>query len=150
MTEQPLPAVMTLGVAGLPTPRAAIDVYAASSLREAVSTLRLVGIDLVLAGTNDPRLDVLGVMQRLLAAWPHQRWILASSQLTPQEEIMARSLGATMVFHSVPDECWVADFITSVQRRQGARRIPCLAPPLAIGADWSPAPEPWRVAAANY
>lgn len=117
--------VLTIGVATPLRPSSSLDLYAASTVREALATLRLVSCDLVLAGLDDPSIDVWTVMQRVLAAWPQQRWILAASDLTPEEEILARSLGALMVLNAVPDETWLAECAASLQERR-SRRLPPL------------------------
>ncbi|MBL9163387.1 MAG: hypothetical protein JNL18_11680 [Planctomycetaceae bacterium] len=102
----------------MPKSSSAIDVYAASTVREVMSTMRLIGFDLVVVGLDDPHLDVWEVMHRVLTAWPQQRWILASSQVTQEEEILARSLGAAVVLDNVPDEQWLAAFSSSLRRRR--------------------------------
>jgi hypothetical protein len=56
-------------------------------------------------------------MHRVLTAWPQQRWMLASSQVTQEEEILARSLGASVVLDGTPDELWLANFASSLRRR---------------------------------
>jgi DNA-binding NarL/FixJ family response regulator len=134
------PALLAIGIEGLPKRSSAIDVYAASSLREIVSTMRLISFDLVVVGLDDPHLDVWEAMHRVLAAWPHQRWMLASSQVTQEEEILARSLGAAVVLDSVPDECWFVEFASSLRRREPEAGISPLASslrsPAVLQAGW--------------
>jgi hypothetical protein len=114
---------MTIGVAATLRPSSALDLYTASTVREALATMRLVSFDLVLAGLDDPSIDVWTVMQRVLAAWPQQRWILAAHDVTPEEEILARSWGALMVLNAVPDEEWLAECAASLQRRRASQRV---------------------------
>lgn len=111
------PTLLAVGIESLPKSSSAIDVYAASTVREVMSTMRLIGFDLVVVGLDDPHSDVWEVMHRVLTAWPQQRWMLASSQVTQEEEILARSLGAAVVLDNVPDEQWLAAFSSSLRRR---------------------------------
>jgi hypothetical protein len=110
------PTLLAIGIDGLPCSSSAIDVYMASTIREVMSTMRLIAFDLVVVGLDSPHFDVWDAMQRVLTAWPQQRWVLASSQLTQEEEILARSLGALMVLDGVPEERWLADFAGSLRR----------------------------------
>jgi hypothetical protein len=100
-----------------------LDVYTAATIREALATIRLVRFDLMLVGLEDPTLDIWGLMQRVAGAWPQLRWILASDQLTPEEEILARSLGALMVLDSLPDADWIAECASSLRNREAAARV---------------------------
>ena len=120
--------VLAIGINELPANSSSLDVYTASTVRETMATIRLIGFDLVLAGFDNPTLDIWEAIERVLAAWPQQRWILASSDVTPEEEIVARSLGAMLVLNVVPDERWLTEFVASLRKRQMARRIPNVAP----------------------
>jgi DNA-binding NarL/FixJ family response regulator len=120
--------VLTIGIGATLRSSSTLDLYAAASVREALATMRLMSFDLVLAGLDDPSLDTWTVMQRVTAAWPQQRWILAAHDVTPEEEILARSLGALMVLGSVPDEQWLSEFAASLKERRAAQR----ARPLAL------------------
>jgi len=125
MLAQSPSTVLTIGVTTPLRPSSALDLYAASTVREALATLRWVSCDLVLAGLDDPSVDLWTLMQRVLSAWPQQRWILAASDLTPEEEIFARSLGALMVLNAVPDETWLAECAVSLHQRR-LQRAPAL------------------------
>jgi DNA-binding response OmpR family regulator len=127
--------VLVVGVATAPRPSSVLDVYTASSVREALSTIRLISFDLVLAGLDDPTLDVWTLLQRVSSAWPQQKWILASSQVTPEEEILARSLGALMILHAIPDGEWLAECAASLRRRGVATRVEPLPLLVAIDAE---------------
>jgi len=127
MTLQTKPNLLAIGVAGLPTHSPVIDLYIASTLREAIATIRLVCFDLVLVGLDDPKLDVWELMHRVLAAWPHQRWIMAAREITNEEEVQARSMGALMVLSDVPNEYWLVDFAASLRRRDLSKSVPSLA-----------------------
>lgn len=132
------PTLLTIGIDGLSNPSAVIDVYAASTIREAMSTMRLVGFDLVVVGLDRPEIDVWEIMHRVLAAWPQQRWLVAANSLTQEEEILARSLGATLVLDSVPDETWLAEFASSLRRREPEVVISPLASSVVLQGDWRP------------
>ena len=134
------PTLLAIGIDGLPKSSSAIDVYAASTVREVMSTMRLIGFDLVVVGLDDPHLDVWEAMHRVLTAWPQQRWMLASSQVTQEEEILARTLGAAVVLDAVPDESWLVEFATSLRRRDHVTGFSPLAStlgsPVVLQADW--------------
>ena len=134
------PTLLAIGIDGLPKSSSAIDVYTASTVREVMSTMRLIGFDLVVVGLDDPHLDVWEAMHRVLTAWPQQRWMLASSQVTQEEEILARSLGAAVVLDEAPDEIWLADFASSLRRRDPVTGFSPLASKfgssVVLQADW--------------
>ena len=112
------PTLLVVGVAGLRHPTNALDIYTANSIREAVSTIRLVAFDLLVVGFENPQLDVWDMMRRVQAAWPRQRWMLLSERVTTDEEVMARSLGAIMILHELPNDQWLTDFVRSLRRRR--------------------------------
>lgn len=116
MTTDLQPTLLAIGIDGLPRSSSAIDVYTASTTGEVMSTMRLIAFDLVVVGLDSPHFDVWEAMQRVLTAWPRQRWMLVSSQVTQEEEILARSLGALMVLDDVPEERWLAEFAGSLRR----------------------------------
>lgn len=132
------PTLLTIGIDGLSSPSAVIDVYAASTIREAMSTMRLIGFDLVVVGLDRPEIDVWEIMHRVLTAWPQQRWLVAADSLTQEEEILARSLGAALVLDSVPDETWLAEFASSLRRCEPEVVISPLASSVVLQGDWRP------------
>jgi DNA-binding response OmpR family regulator len=115
--------VLVIGVATAPQPSSVLDVYTAATAREALATIRLVSFDLMVVGLENPSLDVWGLMQRVIDAWPQLRWILASGELSPEEEILARSLGALMVLSTMPQADWIAECAASLRRREVATRV---------------------------
>jgi hypothetical protein len=129
MNSQLQSTVLVVGVATAPRPSSEFDIYVARSQREALATIRLVSFDLIVAGLDDPTIDVWTLMQRVSSAWPQQRWVLASPAITAEEEILARSLGAVMVLSAVPDVEWIAECVASLRRDGGTRPSP--APLLA-------------------
>lgn len=134
MFPQTKPTLLAIGAAGLDVRGAMLDVYHASTSREAFATLRLVCFDLVVVGLEDPRLEVWELMRRMLAAWPRQRWVLASPRVTIEDEVRARSLGALLVLGKIPDEVWFADFIASLRERTAGRGAIRVAPVKAHAA----------------
>lgn len=134
------PTLLAIGIDGLPKSSSGIDVYTASTVREVMSTMRLIGFDLVVVGLDDPHLDVWEAMHRVLTAWPQQRWMLASSQVTQEEEILARSLGAAVVLDEAPDELWLVEFASSLRRRDPVTGFSPLASafdsPVVLQANW--------------
>jgi DNA-binding response OmpR family regulator len=127
MVQQIKPTVLAIGVAGLRVRTSLLDVYTATTLREAIGTIQLICFDLMVVGLENPRLDVWELIQRVLAAWPHQRWILVSKRVTAEDEVQARSLGALMVLYEFPEEVWLADFAASLRRRDLSRNVRTLA-----------------------
>ncbi|BBO36096.1 hypothetical protein [Lacipirellula parvula] len=138
MVAKVQPTLLTIGIDGLSSPSAVIDVYAASTIREAMSTMRLIGFDLVVVGLDRAEIDVWEIMHRVLTAWPQQRWLVASDSLSQEEEILARSLGAALVLDSVPDETWLAEFASSLRRRGPEAVISPLASSVVLQGDWRP------------
>ena len=134
------PTLLAIGIDGLLKSSSAIDVYTASTVREVMSTMRLVGFDLVVVGLDDPHFDVWEAMHRVLTAWPHQRWMLASDKVTQEEEILARTLGAALVLDAVPNELWFIEFATSLRRREPVTGFSPLASSfgssVVLQADW--------------
>lgn len=112
------PSLLLVGVEPRPAWETSPDVYVATTPREAISTMRLVDVDLLVVGLEDPQLDVWDLMQRVLTAWPRQHWVLVSGRVTAEEEVLARSLGALLVLHAVPDEEWLWEFAASLRRRE--------------------------------
>jgi hypothetical protein len=123
VTQQIKPTVLAIGVAGLQRESLALDIYTATTLREAIGTMRLICVDLLVVGLDNPRLDVWTMMHRVLTAWPKQRWLLASIEVGTEEEVYARSLGALMVLNEAPNEAWLADFVASLRRRDLVKGI---------------------------
>ncbi|MEX0936908.1 MAG: hypothetical protein WDZ59_03535 [Pirellulales bacterium] len=128
MAEQHIPTLLTAGVAGLRhwsngSRTGELDVYAASTIREAVATIRLLRFDLLVVGLDDVSLDAWELVHRVRTRWPYQRWIMASSKLGVNEEIQARCMGALLVLHEVPSEDWFVEFTASLRRRELSRRV---------------------------
>jgi DNA-binding response OmpR family regulator len=126
IAQQAKPTVLAIGLTGFGRRSTTLDVYTATTLGEAIATIRLICFDLLLVGLENPKLDVWSLIERVLAAWPQQRWILTSSRVTAADEVQARSLGALMVLSQLPDETWLADFVASLRLRdlsRGAQKL---------------------------
>lgn len=111
------PTLLAVGVTGLGKKASRLDVYTVTSAREAFATIRLVGFDLILVGLDNPEINVWELMGRITSAWPHQHWLMASQQVSLEDEIHARSLGALMVLGQVPQEDWLFEYATSLRQR---------------------------------
>jgi DNA-binding NarL/FixJ family response regulator len=112
------PTLLAVGVADLESKASLLDVYSVTNTREAIATMRLVGFDLILAGLDNPEINIWDMMGRIMSAWPQQRWLLASSQVSLEDEIHARALGALMVLSEVPREDWLFEYATSLRQRE--------------------------------
>jgi DNA-binding response OmpR family regulator len=128
MYQHNQPTLLAVGVDGLPGQSSLLDIYTATTLREAMATIRLMCFDLVMVGLNNPTLDIWELMHRVLTAWPQQRWILTAAQISTEEEIRARSLGALMVLSNVPQEEWLADYAASLRQRDSLKAVYPLLP----------------------
>jgi hypothetical protein len=109
------PSLLVIGIDNLRVRPSLVDVHTASTLREAVAVIRLSYFDLLLVGLDNPKVDVWTLMHRLWATRP--RWLLISPHLTSDEEVRARSLGALLVLHELPNDVWLADFAASLRQR---------------------------------
>jgi hypothetical protein len=123
MSQPTKPNLLAIGYNGCHASSTVLDIYTASTLREAIATIRLICIDLLLVGLDDPRLDVWNFIERVLAACPDLRWLLISERATAADEIQARSLGALMMLHELPEEAWLADFAASLRQRDLSKHL---------------------------
>ena len=109
-------SLLAVGVSGLVESSPEIDVRYAVSAQETIAILRLMSFDLLLAGKKIPDCTVWSLIKRVRAGWPGQRWALVAEEPTPQEEIQARTLGALMVLHSLPDRVRLFGLASAVWR----------------------------------
>jgi len=70
----------------------------ASSARQAIDLLRMLKFDLLITGTPLPDMPVFSFISKIKAAWPWQKWALVASDLSPQDEVIARTLGVIRIF----------------------------------------------------
>ena len=82
MVHEFQPTLLVVGVDNMPSHTSVVDIYTASTVREAMATIRLIYFDLLVVGLDDPALDVWDLMHRVLTARPQQRWILSAQQIT--------------------------------------------------------------------
>jgi hypothetical protein len=104
--------------------------YSAATPSEAIAMLRVIDFDLLVVGLDDPKFAVWEFLQRALAVWSEQRWILASSRVTTNDEVLARSRGALLVLDILPDDQWLVEFVASLRRRDALRRV---RPSVSVG-----------------
>jgi hypothetical protein len=141
MVQNFQPTLLAIGVAGMSGPTSKLDIYAATTIREAIATMRLIYFDLLVVGLDNPALDFEELMHRVLTVRPHQRWILMAQQFSIIEEVQARSLGALMVLHEIPSESWLVSYVSSLRQLDFSRNL--LSPvyidvPLVANAEATP------------
>jgi DNA-binding response OmpR family regulator len=132
------PSLLIVGVAPLRQSTSNLDVYTARTVRETMATIRLITFDLLVVGLENPAIDVWELIPRVQSAWPNQRWMLLSADVTPDEEVAARSLGALVVMNELPHNHWLADFAHSLTRRES--RSPLLPTAAPITAEYAGVP----------
>jgi hypothetical protein len=123
MAQNFQPTLLAIGVAGMSGHTSKLDIYAATTIREAIATMRLIYFDLLVVGLDDPTLDLTELMYRVLTVRPHQRWILLAQQFSTNEEVQARSLGALMVLHEIPSEPWLVRYVASLRQLDLSRNL---------------------------
>ena len=123
MVQEFQPTLLVVGVANIPSHTSVLDIYTASTVREAIATIRLIYFDLLVVGLDDPALDVWDLMHRVLTARPQQRWILAAQQITTDEEVRVRSLGALMVLNEIPNESWLVSYVAALRQNDLSRNL---------------------------
>ena len=97
--------------------------YVARTSREAIALLRMFRFDLLVIGLEDSELAVWELVHHMLAAWSEQQWILASKRVTEEEEVLARSSGALLVLHILPDDKWLLEYAASLRRRDLSKSV---------------------------
>ena len=119
-------SVLAVGLPTLPAATSELEIHVAPSAREAFAMLRLLHFDLLLAGRETHDESVWWLIQRVLLAWPQQRWALVARDMTFEEEIRARSLGSSLIMDRVPDGVALHEIIRSLLGRR-----------LSAAAGWS-------------
>lgn len=100
----------------------ATPVWRAHSAREALAMLRMARVDLLLTGLRLPDMSPWQLIRRVRGLSCPPRWALvATADLTPAEEIEARSLGAVAVVERMPS----GEALDELLAR--ARRVPAIA-----------------------
>jgi len=114
-------SLLAVCVPGLVHDSPLIELSTALSARQALVHLRRMRCDLLLAGNQLPDMSVWTLVSRLRASWPQLRWALVcTATLSAQEEIRARSLGAMMLFDTVPDGARLHELARSLLARRNA------------------------------
>lgn len=87
------------------------DVTTVHTGRAALAALRVLDFDLLVTGSRVGDEPVWRHVAKVRTVRPRLRWMLVSPDLSPVDEVMARSLGATWVFGSMPSPYeWVELF----------------------------------------
>jgi DNA-binding response OmpR family regulator len=110
------------------------EVLLAVTARRAIELMRLMQFDLLVVGRNMTDMSLWQFVQRVRMTRPWQRWALATDELTPQEEVTARSLGVIGIFKEKSDWAEILHVAQSIRRRNGA----------AVPAGRRPVTEPVR------
>jgi DNA-binding NarL/FixJ family response regulator len=118
MTTNLARSVLAVGVRPLPPSTPELDVCAAPNAQEAFAMLRLLHFDLLLAGREIPDQSPWLFIQRVLLAWPHQRWVFVARGVTFEEEIRARSLGSSLIVETVADRDRLCQIVESLPGRK--------------------------------
>ena len=70
--------------------------------RRAIDMLRLLSFDFVLVGLDLPDMSTWDFQRHLKRAMPHLKWAVVGSPISDQQEVAARTLGATILFDTTP------------------------------------------------
>jgi CheY-like chemotaxis protein len=87
----------------------------------ALQTLRLMQWDLLLAGCQLPDMPVWSLIEKVRRVRPWQKWGLIARDLDPDDERLARVLGAALVLDELPP---MADLLDLIRRINQAQRRP--------------------------
>jgi len=93
-----------------------VPLWRAKSAREALSILRLAQIDLMFTALHLPDMSPWQLVRRLRASARSPRWALVASDLSPMQEIEARSLGAAAVLERMPEPQTLLAMLASARR----------------------------------
>ena len=93
-----------------------LPMWRATTASEALSILRMTRIDLLLTGLAVPDMSPWQLVRRVRASARAPRWALIASELSIQDEIEARALGATAVLHWVPNVETILTMLAAPQR----------------------------------
>lgn len=111
-------SVLAVGVPSLAPVTANLDICVAPSAREAFAMLRLLHFDLLLAGRETLDQPVWWLIERVLRAWPQQRWVFVARDVTFEEEIRARSLGSSLILDAVPNGTALGEIVRTLLGRK--------------------------------
>jgi hypothetical protein len=95
------------------------EVLHAATGRRAIELMRLMQFDLLVVGRDISEMSLWQFVQRVRMTRPWQRWALAMDDVTPQEEVTARSLGVIGIFRK-SDWAELMHVAESIRRRSVA------------------------------
>ncbi|MFT3785137.1 MAG: hypothetical protein QM770_03090 [Tepidisphaeraceae bacterium] len=90
------------------------------SADRAVELLRMLKFDLVAIGSDVTGSTPWQLARKVQTVLPWQKWALVAHELDPNEEVLARSLGAVAIFEG--PEAWreMVDVATRIRRKNPA------------------------------
>jgi CheY-like chemotaxis protein len=94
-----------------------LPMWRAATAAEALSTVRLAHVDLLLTGLALPDMCPWQFLRRVRAAASAPRWALVASELSEADEVAARALGAVAVLERMPE---AADLLALLERARPA------------------------------
>lgn len=86
--------------------------------RDAIGLLSMITVDLVMIDRILPDMTAWDLARTLRSARPWQLWALVGSELSADDEVRARSLGATGVFDGRPTRPMLSEIAGSLRRRR--------------------------------
>jgi DNA-binding NtrC family response regulator len=119
-----------------------LEIISVASGRDALLTLRYrSSIELMLVPMRLPDVSLTALMSRVRALRPKQPWILVQREITVQEEIAARTLGALKLLTDVPSgeflESLVASPASRARRAKTSSKLKLKPPRASCGATTS-------------
>ncbi len=92
--------------------------------RRGFELLRVLRFDVVAVGLQLPDMTPWEFSKRMKVLWPWQKWALVADVVEPEEEVMARTLGAVAVLEG-PD-AWkqIVEVASVIHRKNPATRVP--------------------------
>lgn len=94
-----------------------VEMHRVDSARAAIELLRMVDFDLLLVGSDVTDGSPMDCVKRIRAARPRQRWALVGTEITDEDEIAARTMGATCVLDAPPSDERLAEILGAPRRR---------------------------------
>ena len=107
--------------------RATASFFHADSGKKALELLRVLRFDLLVTGDHLPDMSVSQLVRRVRTAWPWQKWALVGSQITVEDEITARTLGAMAVLDAPPDWQMLAEMADAICSRAASAAATAMA-----------------------
>jgi DNA-binding response OmpR family regulator len=108
------PSVLAVGALDLPLEADAAGITHVETGREALEMLRVLRFDLLVTATGLPDMPVWRLVQRVRQVWPWQKWAMVAGQISPRDEMTARTLGVLAILDEPahwPELCAIAESI---------------------------------------